>query len=138
MHDDEVVAREAAPRCDEEDELKPYEALFILAETVRDENVEEFAAKARAEIERLGGVIEQSLNMGRRPFANPLRKREGGVYLRLDFQMDPAKFPALQPRFRLNENIFRMQFVNVEKERKLAAQAKAAAPVAAEAAPKES
>jgi ribosomal protein S6 len=122
--------------------LKPYEALFILAETVRDENVEEFAAKARAEMERLGGVIEQTLNMGRRPFAVPLHKREGGVYVRIDFQMDPAKFTELQPRFRLNENIFRMQFVCVEKERQLAATAKskskvAAAPEAAPVAPKE-
>ncbi len=110
--------------------MKPYEALFILAETVRDENVEEFAAKARAEIERLGGVIEQTLPLGRRPFAVPLHKREGGVYLRIDFQMDPAKFPALQPRFRLNENIFRMQFVGVAKERRLAATASAKAKAA--------
>jgi ribosomal protein S6 len=113
--------------------LKPYEALFILTETVRDENVEEFASKARAEIERLGGVIEQSLPMGRRPFAIPLHKREGGVYLRIDFKMDPAKIAPMQARFKLNENIFRMQLVNVEQDRKLAA--KAAAPaVAAEAA----
>jgi ribosomal protein S6 len=118
-------------KCDEEDELKPYEALFILAETVRDENVEEFAAKVRSEIERLGGVIEQTLPMGRRPFALPLHKREGGVYLRVDFQMDPAKLPALQPRFKLNENVFRMQLVCVDKDRKMAALAKAKAPAAA-------
>lgn len=126
-----VGAGNRAKSDDEEDELKPYEALFILAETVRDENVEDFAAKARSEIERLGGVIEQTLPMGRRPFALPLHKREGGVYLRIDFQMDPAKLPGLQPRFRLNENIFRMQLVCVEKDRKIAAQAKAKAPVTA-------
>ncbi len=117
--------------------MKPYEALFILAETVRDENVEDFAAKARAEIERLGGVIEQTLNMGRRPFAVLLHKREGGVYVRIDFMMDPAKFTGLQPRFRLNENIFRMQFVCMAKERRIAAQAKVKAEAKA-AAPKES
>ena len=113
--------------------MKPYEALFILAETVRDENVEEFASKARAEIERLGGVIEQSVQMGRRPFALPLHKREGGVYLRIDFKTDPAKIAPLQARFKLNEHIFRMQLVNVEQERKHAA--KAAAPAAAAAIP---
>jgi ribosomal protein S6 len=107
--------------------LKPYEALFILAETIRDENVEDFAAKTRAEIERLGGVIEQTLPMGRRPFALPLHKREGGVYLRIDFQMDPVKVNTLQGRFKLNENIFRMQFVCVDTERRQAAMAKPAA-----------
>ena len=118
--------------------MKPYEALFILAETVRDENVEEFAAKARTEIERLGGVIEQTLNLGRRPFAVPLHKREGGVYVRIDFMMEPDKFKDLQPRFRLNENVFRMQFVCMAKERRLAATAKAKAAAAPQPAPKES
>lgn len=107
--------------------MKPYEALFILTETVRDENVEEFASKARAEIERQGGVIEQTIPMGRRPFSIPLHKREGGVYLRIDFQMDPAKIAPMQTRFRLNENIFRMQLVNVEQDRKNATKAAAAA-----------
>ena len=95
--------------------MKPYEALFILTETIRDENVEEFASKARAEIERLGGVIDQSIPMGRRPFAQLLHKREGGVFLRLDFHLDPAKIAALQARYKLNEQIFRMQLVSVMK-----------------------
>jgi ribosomal protein S6 len=134
QRDDRVRRGESRAKCDEEDELKPYEALFILAETIRDENVEDFAAKTRAEIERLGGVIEQTLPMGRRPFALPLHKREGGVYLRIDFQMDPVKVNTLQARFKLNENIFRMQFVCVDTERKQAAMAKPAveAPVPAQ------
>lgn len=106
--------------------MKSYEALFILAETVRDENVEEFASKTRSEIERLGGVITQSMPMGRRPFAASLQKRDGGVYLRIDFQLDPAKIAPLQARFKINENIFRMQLVSVEKDQKIAAPAPAA------------
>ena len=118
--------------------MKPYEALFILAETVRDENVEEFAAKIRAEIERAGGTIEQTLPMGRRSFASALKKREGGVYLRIDFQIEPDKLAGIQSRLKLNEDIFRMQMVGVGKERFRAARAAAVAKAGAEAPAKES
>ena len=115
--------------------MKPYEALFILAETVRDENVEAFAEKIRAEIERGGGVIEQTFPLGRRAFAAALKKREGGFYLRVDFQVAPDKLAAIQSRFKMNEDIFRMQIVGVGKERIRAARAAAAASKAGSATP---
>ncbi len=110
--------------------MKPYEALFILSETVRDENVEEFAAKIRAEIERAGGVIEQTLPMGRRSFASALKKREGGFYLRIDFMIEPDKLSVIQSRTKLNEDIFRMQIVGVAEERFRAAHSAAPVPKA--------
>ena len=59
--------------------------------------------------------------MGRRPFAASMKKREGGFFLRIDFQLDPGKLAGLQGRLKLNEDIFRLQVVGVEKERRLAA-----------------
>lgn len=115
--------------------MKPYEALFILAETVRDDNLDAFTDKLRGEIERAGGTIEQTLPMGRRSFAAPLKKREGGIYLRIDFQMAPGQVAGLRSRLLLNEDLFRFQIVEVGRERQRAARAaaeKAAAPAPAQ------
>jgi len=95
--------------------VRKYEALFILAETVREDQVDAFNERIRGEIEKLGGTIQTIEPLGRRTFEIPLKKRESGVYVRFEFSLDPARMAAFQERLKMNEDIFRVQIVKVEQ-----------------------
>ena len=58
-----------------------------------------------------------------------MRKRENGVYALVRFEMDPLKVKDLVNRYRLVEEVFRVQILAVDdrREEKLARQREAAA-----------
>ena len=119
--------------------MKKYDALYIFAGTAKEDALDEQLSKALAEITRLGGVVETQTVLGKRTFAHPMRKRESGVYAEVRFQFDPLKVSELVNRYKLVEEVFRVQILAVDERReaKLAAQAEVAAKRAALKAEKE-
>ena len=119
--------------------MKKYDALYIFAGTAKEDALDEQLSKALAEITRLGGVVETQTVLGKRTFAHPMRKRESGVYAEVRFQFDPLKVTELVNRYKLVEEVFRVQILAVDERReaKLAAQAEVAAKRAALKAEKE-
>ena len=109
--------------------MKKYEGLYIFAGNAKDDVLESNFAKAVAEIERFGGKVESQDILGKRTFARPMQKRENGVYALVRFELDPAKVRELVNRYRLVEEVFRVQILAVDdrREAKLAAQREAAA-----------
>ena len=119
--------------------MKKYDALYIFAGTAKEDTLDEQLAKALAEITRLGGVVETQTVLGKRTFAHPMHKRESGVYAEVRFLFDPLKVSELVNRYKLVEEVFRVQILAVDERReaKLAAQAEATAKRAALKAEKE-
>ena len=119
--------------------MKKYDALYIFAGTAKEDTLDEQLSKALAEITRLGGVVETQTVLGKRTFAHPMQKRESGVYAEVRFQFDPLKVTELVNRYKLVEEVFRVQILAVDERReaKLAAQAEVAAKRAALKAEKE-
>ena len=109
--------------------MRKYDGLYIFAGNAKDDVLESNFAKAIAEIERFGGKVESQDILGKRTFARPMQKRENGVYALVRFEMDPAKVKDLVNRYRLVEEVFRVQILAVDERReaKLAAQREAAA-----------
>lgn len=109
--------------------MKKYDGLYIFAGNAKDDVLENSLAKAVAEIERFGGKIESQDVLGKRTFARPMHKRENGVYALVRFEMDPLKVKDLINRYRLVEEVFRVQILAVDdrREEKLAQQREAAA-----------
>ena len=109
--------------------MKKYDGLYIFAGNAKDDVLESNFAKATAEIERFGGKIEAQDILGKRTFARPMHKRENGVYALVRFELDPAKVKELVNRYRLVEEVFRVQILAVDDRREavLAAQREAAA-----------
>lgn len=109
--------------------MKKYDGLYIFAGNAKDDVLENSLAKAVAEIERFGGKIEAQDILGKRTFARPMHKRENGVYALVRFEMDPLKVKELVNRYRLVEEVFRVQILAVDdrREEKLAKQREAAA-----------
>ena len=109
--------------------MKEYDGLYIFAGNAKDDVLENSLAKAVAEIERFGGKIEAQDILGKRTFARPMHKRENGVYALVRFEMDPLKVKDLVNRYRIVEEVFRVQILAVDdrREEKLAQQREAAA-----------
>lgn len=94
--------------------MTKYEAMFIFPEALKDEALEVALGKVKAEVEKAGGRVEGATRLGRRQFARPLKKQPAGQYAVVTFQLDGTKMAALQSRFKLNEEIFRVQVVCAE------------------------
>ena len=88
--------------------MNKYEAMFIFADDLKDDALEEALNKVRAEIKAVGGEIENTTRMGRRPFARILHKKEAGQYVLITFQCDGQHISTLLAKYRLNETIFRV------------------------------
>lgn len=93
---------------------KKYDGLFIFTGAVKEEAEEKLVEKATAEITRLDGKVLENEIVGRRTFARPMHKQDHGVYIRLRFELDPAKVAELRSRCALNEDIFRVQLLAVD------------------------
>jgi small subunit ribosomal protein S6 len=109
--------------------MKKYDGLYIFAGNAKDDVLESNFAKAISEIERFGGKVESQDILGKRTFARPMHKRENGVYALVRFEIDPAQVKELVNRYRLVEEVFRVQILAVDDRREavLAKQREAAA-----------
>ena len=113
--------------------MKKYDGLYIFASQAKDDALAGMIDKALAEVTRLGGkILTEDLSqavLGRREFKHPMHKRTSRVYVLVRFELDPAKVSELVNRYRLVEEVFRVQILAVDERREaiLAAQAEAAA-----------
>ena len=70
-----------------------------------------------AEVERFDGKILEKVSLGRRSFSRPMKKRESGVYVKVRLELDPANVDALVKRYKLVEEVFRVQILAVDERR---------------------
>ncbi len=91
--------------------MRKYEALFILPNTVSEEQMETKIEQISSEITKLDGNVKAATRMGRITFARPLAKMEVGNYVQIVFMMEPDKIKLLHERYRHNEDIIRLQIM---------------------------
>ena len=97
--------------------MKKYDALYIFVGVTKDDVLEANLEKALAEVARLGGNVLEKVSLGKRSFSRPMKKRESGVYVKVRFELDPLKVAELVNRYRLVEEVFRVQFLAVDERR---------------------
>ena len=109
--------------------MKKYDGLYIFAGQAKDDVLDAQSQKALAEVTRLGGNVLTQEVLGKRDFAHPMHKRTNGVYVLVRFEFDPSKVSELVNRYRLVEEVFRVQILAVDERREaiLVKQAEAAA-----------
>jgi ribosomal protein S6 len=91
--------------------LRKYEALFILSNTISDDQMESKIEQISSEITKQGGNVQAATRMGRITFARPLAKKDAGNYVQLVFMMEPDKVKLLHERYRHNEDLIRLQIM---------------------------
>ncbi len=94
--------------------MRKYEALFILSNTISDEQLESRIEQISSEIVKLGGTVQAATRMGRITFARPIAKKEVGVYVQLVFMMEPDKIKAMHDHYRHNEDLIRLQIMSAK------------------------
>ena len=97
--------------------MKKYDALYIFVGIAKDDALEACLEKALAEVEKRGGKILERVSLGRRAFSRPMKKRDSGVYVKVRFEIDPAQLEDLVKRYRLVEEVFRVQILAVDDRR---------------------
>ena len=97
--------------------MKKYDALYIFVGVAKDDAVEAPLEKALAEIARAGGNVLEQVVLGGRTFSRPMKKRERGTYVKVRFELEPSKVDELVNRYRLVEEVFRVQILAVDARR---------------------
>jgi ribosomal protein S6 len=93
--------------------LNTYEALFIFGAQLKDEEVAAATARVTEEITSRGGTVTATDTIGKRTFARTMKKQDAGIYVRLHIEMEPSLVEAVLRRYRLNEDVFRVQITCV-------------------------
>ena len=88
--------------------MSKYEAMFIFADDLKEDALEQALTKVRAEIKKIGGEVESTTRMGRKPFARILHKKEAGQYVLVTFTCGGEHISTLLAKYRLNEEVFRV------------------------------
>lgn len=97
--------------------MKKYDALYIFVGVAKDDVLEASLSKALAEVTRLGGNVIAQDSLGKRTFARSMKRRDSGVYVKVRFEIDPQQLKELVARYRLVEEVFRVQFIAVDERR---------------------
>ena len=97
--------------------MKKYDALYIFVGIAKDDVLEANLEKALAEVARVGGNVLEKVQLGKRAFSRPMKKRENGVYVKVRMELDPARVDELVKRYKLVEEVFRVQILAVDDRR---------------------
>ena len=93
--------------------MKRYEGLFILNTAGKEESVKDALDKISADIATAGGKVETVQKMDKKAFARIAdKKHTGGFYANIIFAGTPTIIRALQSKFSLNEEVFRVLFTD--------------------------
>ena len=97
--------------------MKKYDALYIFVGIAKDDALNANLEKALAEVARVGGNILTTESLGKRAFSCPMSKKDSGVYVKVRMELDPSKVSELVDRYRLVEEVFRVQILAVDERR---------------------
>ena len=108
--------------------MASFNKVILMGNLTRDPDVRA-TGQSGMRVARLGGNVVAQDRLGRRGFARPLAKRDSGVYVKVRFELDPQKVGELVNRYRLVEEVFRVQIlaVNARREAKIASERQARA-----------
>lgn len=97
--------------------MRRYESVIILDPELPDEDIQGFTEKFTGIIKTSGGEIIKIEDWGAKKLAYPVKKRDRGRYLLLDFVGLPALIAELERQFKITEEV--MKFLSVKVEDKV-------------------
>ena len=89
--------------------MNKYDAMIIFESSMSEEGLHKAMGRIKDEIKKLGGSSGESKIVGKHMFARPMKKKTDGIYVKMGFELDPAQIEVLNGRFKLNEEVFRVQ-----------------------------
>lgn len=88
-----------------------YEAMIIFPKALEEDALEKAINNVKTELEKAGGEVDSVTRLGRRSFARMMHKQDAGHYAVIEFAIEGSEIGPLQKRFKLNDDVLRVQIV---------------------------
>ena len=99
--------------------IRHYETMFIVKPTLTAEQIQAEIDTVRGNIEKNGGEIVSSDDMGSRELAYEIQKNKRGYYYLVYFKAPTESILEIERNYRINENILRFIFIKYESKREI-------------------
>jgi small subunit ribosomal protein S6 len=94
---------------------KIYETTFIVNANLDDMQIDAVIDKAKDLLVKNGGEILELAKWGRKRFAYPIKKKNNGFYVVIEFESSGDLVARLERHFLLDENIIRFLIIALNK-----------------------
>ena len=94
--------------------------MYIATPETADDDIAKLNETIGNLIEKEGGNIVRTDDIGRRPLAYPIQKKTEGYYVLFEIEGSGQEIAELERRMRVNDMIIRYMTVRVDEERKTA------------------
>ena len=94
--------------------MNKYELLFVISASTSDEQKEAIVEKITSTIEKNAGTVDAVDKWGMRKFAYPIKFKNEGYYVLVNFTAEANVIADLDKMMYVNESIVRQMFVRKE------------------------
>ncbi len=101
-------------------EKRTYEVMYVVGAETADEDIAKLNETIEQIVDKEGGSIVKTEDMGRRKLAYPINKKTDGYYVLFEIEGSGQEIAELERRMRVNDAILRYLTVRVDEERKTA------------------
>ncbi len=100
--------------------IRHYETMFIVKPTLTEEETQAQIELVKSIIEKNGGEIKATDDMGTRKLAYEIQKHKRGYYYVIYFTAPTEAIAEIERNYRINENILRFIFIKSESKKEIA------------------
>ena len=100
--------------------IRHYETMFIVKPTLTEEETQAQIEMVKTTIEKNGGEIKATNDMGSRKLAYEIQKNRRGHYIVYYFTAPTQAILEIERNYRINENILRFIFLKSESKKEIA------------------
>ena len=90
-----------------------YDLTLILAPSVKDEAKDKFVEKIEKVMKALGGVVEKTMDMGRKQLAYKIDGKTEGVYINLQIELPSESVIQLGKKLGVDKDILRHLLIRI-------------------------
>jgi small subunit ribosomal protein S6 len=91
-----------------------YETYFILDGNLEETSIEEIIKKYDSFLQKNDVEVKNIDRIGRRRLAYPIKRKQNGFYVCIEFESSPGLITKLERTYRLDENILRFLTIHLD------------------------
>ena len=94
--------------------LNKYESIYIVKPTLEADEIKALVEKFNTLIETEGGKVSETQEWGLRRLAYPIKKKEQGYYVLVNFEAKPESIVELERVYKITDSV--MKFITIRKD----------------------